>query len=124
MLSSLSSALSAQQDLFLKMLIAQLQNQDPEEPMSNAEMVSQLAQLTNVDALNALNASFKDVLALQRLLNGTGLIGRQVEYEVDGLSRQGTVESVLNTAGDVKLLVDGLELNLDEIRRIYSTTGG
>jgi flagellar hook assembly protein FlgD len=87
-------------------------------------MVSQLAQLTSVDALNALNGSFRDVLALQRMLSGTELIGKQVEYARDGLLVQGTVESVLNKSDSVKLVVDGLELDLDQVRRIFSGTGG
>ncbi|MHC4789753.1 MAG: flagellar hook capping FlgD N-terminal domain-containing protein, partial [Planctomycetota bacterium] len=45
-----------QQDLFLKLLIAQLQNQDPSDPMSNTDMVTQMAQLAAVDGMNKLNA--------------------------------------------------------------------
>jgi flagellar basal-body rod modification protein FlgD len=57
-----SSAASATEDLnqrFLALLTAQLQNQDPMNPMDNAEMTSQLAQLSTVEGVNKMNASLQ-----------------------------------------------------------------
>jgi flagellar basal-body rod modification protein FlgD len=113
-----AAGVSAQQDVFMKLFMAQLQNQDPEEPMSNAEMVSQLAQLTTLDVMNGLGASFQEVLKLQMLMSGTELLGRQVEYEQDGALQSGQVESVVNDASGVKLTVGGNEVSLDSVKRI------
>ena len=108
----------AQQDMFMKLFLAQLQNQDPEEPMSNAEMVTQLAQLTTLDVMNKLNLSFKDVLKVQTLLSGTALIGREVEYTEDDTVHSGKVESVAVSSDAVKLTVDGEEVDLGSITRV------
>ena len=44
-------------DQFLKMLVAQLTNQDPLNPMDNAQVTSQMAQLSTVDGISKLNAT-------------------------------------------------------------------
>jgi flagellar hook assembly protein FlgD len=46
----------------MKMLIAQLQNQDPTNPMDNAQMTSQLAQLSTVDGINQLNNTMTSLI--------------------------------------------------------------
>ena len=45
----------AQQDRFLKLLVAQLNNQDPMNPMDNAQMTSQMAQINTVSGIQQLN---------------------------------------------------------------------
>ena len=54
---------------FLKMLTVQLQNQDPMNPMDNAAMTSQLAQLNQVDGINKLNASVNSLVAQMQSAN-------------------------------------------------------
>jgi flagellar basal-body rod modification protein FlgD len=60
-----SNAVSDAQDRFLRLLTTQLKNQDPLNPMDNAQMTSQLAQISTVDGIERLNA------ALQTMLNST-----------------------------------------------------
>ena len=59
----------AQQDRFLKLLVAQLNNQDPMNPMDNAAMTSQLAQLNQVDGINKLNTSVNAMVAQMQSAN-------------------------------------------------------
>ena len=54
---------------FLKMLTVQLQNQDPLNPMDNAAMTSQLAQLNQVDGINKLNTSVNSLVAQMQSAN-------------------------------------------------------
>src|SRR5512133_403221 len=68
-------------DRFLKLLVAQMQNQDPLNPMDNAQVTSQMAQIntvTGIDKLNAtvqgLSAQFVQLQAMQ----GASLVGRDV----------------------------------------------
>ncbi len=53
------------QDRFLKLLVTQLRNQDPLNPMDNAQMTSQLAQISTVDGIDKLNQT------LQKLIDGS-----------------------------------------------------
>ena len=119
MSSDLATALNSQQDLYMNLLMAQLQNQDPMEPMSNAEMVSQMAQLATLDSMNGLNTSFSEVLELHRLASGTGMIGREVTYSNGGAIEQDTVESVSVNEGAITLqLAGGYEIALSDIRSV------
>jgi flagellar basal-body rod modification protein FlgD len=63
--STSSSAIASAEDRFLKLLTTQLKNQDPLNPMDNAQMTSQLAQISTVSGIEKLNAT------LQTLLQGT-----------------------------------------------------
>lgn len=76
-----ASATLESQDQFLKLLVAQLQAQDPMNPMDNAQMTSQLAQISTVQGIEKLNSSVSAMLgqlgAVDQL-NATALIGHTV----------------------------------------------
>ncbi len=82
------------QDRFLKLLVTQMQNQDPLNPMENAEVTSQIAQIntvTGIDKLNTSVTSMSDRLANAQSIQATSMIGRHVlaagnKVEFDGTS--------------------------------------
>lgn len=91
-----------QKTQFLTLLTTQLRNQDPMNPMENAEVTSQLAQMSTVDGIERLNAlfqSFVDTQASADGVNAAALLGRGVLVEGKALS--------LTEAG----AVGGLELD-------------
>jgi flagellar basal-body rod modification protein FlgD len=65
------------QDRFLKLLISQLQNQDPLSPMDNTEVTQQMSQISMVQGISSLNSSMQAMLASQSS-QAAGLIGRAV----------------------------------------------
>lgn len=68
-------------DRFLKLLVTQMQNQDPLNPLDNAEITSQLAQLSTVEGIDKLNTSMSALstqFRASQALQGAGLIGRSV----------------------------------------------
>jgi len=71
----------ATQDRFMKLLITQMKNQDPLNPLDNAQVTSQLAQLstvTGIDKLNATMGTLKDSYQSSQALQATSLIGHGV----------------------------------------------
>ena len=71
----------ATQDRFMKLLITQMKNQDPMNPLDNAQVTSQLAQLstvTGIDKLNATMGTLKDSYQSSQALQATSLIGHGV----------------------------------------------
>ena len=79
---------AASQDRFLKLLVAQLNNQDPMNPLDNAQMTSQIAQINTVTGIQQLNDTVKGLasqFASQQLMQATGMVGRQVLVEGDSL---------------------------------------
>jgi flagellar basal-body rod modification protein FlgD len=66
---------------FLKLLVAQLNNQDPMNPLDNAQLTSQLAQMSTVTGIEKLNTAFASLLAQSgssQVLQAASLIGRSV----------------------------------------------
>lgn len=79
----------AEQDRFLKLLVAQLNNQDPMNPMDNAQMTSQIAQINTVTGIEKLNTTVQSLasqFASQQLMQGTSMVGRQVLVEGNQLT--------------------------------------
>ena len=80
---------AAAQDRFLKLLVAQLNNQDPMNPLDNAQMTSQIAQINTVTGIQQLNQTMQS-MATQfnslQVMQGTTLIGRSVMTEGSTLS--------------------------------------
>jgi flagellar basal-body rod modification protein FlgD len=80
------------QDRFLKMLVAQMKNQDPLNPMDNSAVTSQMAQLNTVSGIEKLNASMSAMAnnyTSGTTLQATSLLGRTVMTEGSGLSLSG-----------------------------------
>lgn len=80
---------AAAQDRFLKLLVAQLNNQDPMNPLDNAQMTSQIAQINTVTGIQQLNDTVKGLVsqfAAQQLMQGSAMVGRQVLVEGNTLS--------------------------------------
>lgn len=69
------------QDKFLKLLVAQLKNQDPLNPLDNAEITSQMAQISAVSGIDTLNTTLQAMAAsfsAGESLQATAMIGRRV----------------------------------------------
>jgi len=72
------------EDRFLKLLVAQMQNQDPLNPMDNAQVTSQMAQIQTVSGIDKLNTSVQGLnaqFAQLQALSGASLVGRDVLIE-------------------------------------------
>jgi flagellar basal-body rod modification protein FlgD len=92
----------AAQDKFLTMLVAQLNNQDPLNPMDNAQMTTQMAQINTVSGIQELNKTLTSMAAQfgsMQSLQGVSLIGRQAVVEgKTALVQDGTVKGGLQLA--------------------------
>ncbi len=77
------------QDRFLKLLVAQLNNQDPMNPLDNAQMTSQIAQINTVTGIQQLNQTMQSMSAQfnsLQVMQGTTLIGRNVLTEGNSIA--------------------------------------
>jgi flagellar basal-body rod modification protein FlgD len=115
------------EDRFLKLLVAQMQNQDPLNPMDNAQVTSQMAQIQSVNGIEKLNRSVEGLgsqFAQMSALQGAALVGRDVivpgnrlvtndedlvqgGFELNGAADSVKIE-VLNAGGRV---IDTIDLN-------------
>lgn len=85
---------------FLSLLTQQMRNQDPTKPMDSSQMVSQLAQISQVSATQALQSSFDGLsAALQgnQILQASGMVGRSVVVpSAAGTLRDGGLDGAVN----------------------------
>jgi len=87
---------SLDKEAFLKLLVTQLQNQDPLSPMDNTTFLAQLAQFSSLEQMQNLNDNFTAFMGQNQMMNNSaaaGLIGRQVQANDDTvtLGASGTV---------------------------------
>ena len=121
----------AQQDRFLKLLVAQLNNQDPMNPMDNAQMTSQMAQINTVSGIQQLNETMKSMASQftsMQVMQGASMLGHDVMVQSNTLSVDaGKAKGAIDLQGDassvsVQILSPGGQL-LDTLNLGAKTTG-
>jgi flagellar basal-body rod modification protein FlgD len=108
------TAVEATQDRFLKLLVTQMKTQDPLNPMDNAQVTSQMAQLSTVTGIDKLNATLQALSSSmsgnQALQSASGMIGHGVLVQGDG------VDLDANNIGlggvDLAQSVEGLNISI------------
>jgi len=105
---------------YLKLLVTQLRNQNPLEPMDNNEMASQLAQMSQLEQLENMNTSFGQVLQSQKNCQAVELIGKEIGFYQPGDIdiRTGVVDGVQTIDGEAKVIVGDQAVALDEIQYV------
>ena len=115
---------------YLKLLVTQLQTQDPLNPMDNNQMVAQLTQMSQLEQsenqtnqLQQIGLSFQQVLLRAQIGQATGLLGKQVAFQTIGadgqsMSGAGVVDQVQIANGQAALTVGDTTIGLDDILSI------
>ena len=119
-MSEITSASNIQMD-YMNLLITQLQNQNPLEPLDNNEMAAQLAQFSQLQQLESMNTSFSDVLATTELSYANSLLGKEIAFMAPNETgatdaTSGVVEHVYNNIdGEILLGVGTHTLALQDV---------
>lgn len=108
---------------FLELFVAQLQNQDPLEPVGQQEFLGQLAQFSTVEGLENLNAKqddfnaqFAQLLELQLLNSGTDLLGKSVTFGPEG--NTGIATEIQQDSGQVLVRVGEFLVPVSDINSV------
>ncbi|PCJ57686.1 MAG: flagellar hook capping protein [Candidatus Hydrogenedentota bacterium] len=111
-------------DAFLRLLVLQLQNQDPLDPVDNSDMLAQLAQFSALEGQNNLNESFVKLsgnIDQLNFISASQLLGKTVKgVDLNGDLRTGLVEGVHLDGSIVLLTVDGELMSMTGILSIDS----
>ena len=107
---------------YMKLLISQLQHQNPLEPLTNNEMAAQMAQFSSLEQLESVNKNFAEVLGALQQGYANSLLGKQVSFKPADSDNElfeaisGVVEQV-TPQGDngVSLLVQDHQVSLHDI---------
>jgi flagellar basal-body rod modification protein FlgD len=108
-------------DLFLKLMVAQLRNQDPMNPTDSSQFLAQTAQFTSLEKLSTVADQTTQALSAQMAFGASGLVGRSVTYaDADGVQAEGTVGSVTFTASGPVLGIGDQQVALSSLVKVTS----
>jgi len=102
-------------DQFMQLLMVELRNQNPMEPMKSDEMVAQMAQLNSLNELQNISKALKELGRTNQFLSASNLIGKRITYMVDDQSKEGLVESFELDGDTVSLSVGNNLVSLDDV---------
>lgn len=106
-------------DEFLKLMIAELQNQDPLNPLENKDILAQISQIREIGATSQLTDTLDSVLLGQNLTSATSMIGKQIEALGDSAETvKGTVSKVTVTDGVPRLHVGDKMVKLSNVKEV------
>ena len=109
--------------MFLQLLVAELQNQDPTNPTDPSTIMQQTAELSQVEAVNTMESAITSQQTASQQAEASGLIGRSVTGTVNGTPLTGTVSEIqLDSTGTPTLVVNGTSMPLSAVTDITAAT--
>ncbi|WGR70091.1 MULTISPECIES: flagellar hook assembly protein FlgD [unclassified Bradyrhizobium] len=110
--STTTASNSVDYNTFLQLLVAEMKNQDPTNPMDTSQYMSQFAQLSTVEQAMQTNTKLDALLSSQALSQADGLIGKTVSFtDSIGARFTGKVASIsINSDGSIATLEDGTKV--------------
>jgi len=117
-----SSKSIADQDTFMKLLVAQLKYQDPSNPADSTAFLAQTAQFTQVEKLGQI----ADMMQAQQLIGASALVGRTVTYQDEqGATHSGVVtKTKLNGDSEPTLVVGNTDVQLSKVTEVQQSSTG
>ena len=110
-------------EVFMKLLVTQLRTQDPSAPMDTNQMISQTTQLSMMEKMTELSTTSTENFSLQMRIAAAAIVGKQVSYsDAAGIGHTGTASSVSFAGGVPQIKVGGVDVALDTISGITSTS--
>ncbi|MBO9048735.1 flagellar hook assembly protein FlgD [Curtobacterium flaccumfaciens] len=110
-------------EVFMKLLVTQLRNQDPSSPMDTNQMIGQQTQLAMMEQITNQTTTGNENFSLQMRIAAANLVGKQVSYtDADsGKPVTGTASAVSYANSVPTVTVNGKEVALDVISGITTT---
>ena len=107
---------------FLELLVSQLQNQNPMEPMKNKEFMGQMAQFNSLQQMQSLNNNMSQFMKHQQLSQAGNLVGKQVKVlnSETGQELTGEVSKVKLNDSDPQVVIGGQEYALNNIQEVMA----
>jgi flagellar basal-body rod modification protein FlgD len=107
-------------DEFLKILITQLTNQDPTEPMEDREFIAQMAQFSTLEQMTNMSSEFERLGGLLQSGQAMSVLGKTVDVVLGDQVISGSVQEV--TGGDYpQVLVNGTYYDYSNVQRIRAS---
>ena len=118
--ASLAASNTLGKDAFMRLLVTQLQHQDPLNPMDDKEFISQMAQLSSLEATNGLAKDVQGLSAGQLQMQALQLVGHEVQFtSADGALTTGRVNGVMLDSTGPSLLIGSGKIALSSVVAVF-----
>ena len=105
-------------DDFLKLLIVQMQNQDPTDPMDNTEFIAQMAEFSTLEQMTNMNSNFDKLSSVLTSNSALGTIGKTVQIDLGEATTQGVVQGI-TYGNNPQVRVGNMYYDLNKITAVY-----
>jgi len=107
-------------DDFLKLLIVQLENQDPTKPLEDKEFISQMAQFSSLEQMTEMNATLSNMILNYKSNLSYSLLGNFVEVfdSATGKTNSGMVTEVSFKETGPEIILNGLSYGIDDVTKV------
>lgn len=106
-------------DDFLKLLLAQLANQDPTNPLEDTQFIAQMAQFSSLEQITNMSNEFAKMASMLSSSDAVSTIGKTVEIEEGENVLSGVVEGATRGANP-QVQVNGMLYDIEKIKRVYA----
>ena len=106
-------------DDFLKLLMAQMTNQDPTSPMENTEFIAQMAQFTSLEQMTNMSNNFEKMAAMINSSEAQSLLGRTVQIDLGAEQATTGVVEAATRGNTPQVQVNGMFYDMNKIKTVY-----
>ncbi len=109
------------QNEFLKLLVTQMQNQDPMKPVSDTEFIAQMAQFSSLEQTKTMSADIAKLRQGNDFLQATNLLGKEVRLNLGDMEFTKGIVTDLNVKdGEARIIVGDKTYTLDQVNSVSS----
>lgn len=105
-------------DDFLKLLITQLSNQDPTDPMDNTQFIAQMAQFSSLEQMTNMNSNFETMNSILTTNSAINTLGKTVDIVFGDMMTTGVVDAVSGGTSP-QIEVNGMFYDMSRISAVY-----
>ena len=107
-------------DDFLKLLIVQLENQDPTKPMEDKAFIAQMAQFSSLEQMTEINKTLSNMIVNNKINNAYSLLGKWVEVldKTTNKFEEGMVTGVSFDKGRPTINFNGMSYSIDDVVKV------
>lgn len=106
-------------DDFLKLLMAQMTNQDPTSPMENTEFIAQMAQFSSLEQMTNMSQNFDKMAAMMNSSEAQSMLGRTVQIDLGAEQTTTGVVEAATRGNTPQIQVNGMFYDMNKIKAVY-----